>query len=102
MFTDAILRTSSSVRWTGSAVVNNSKTPRIWLHHRRFLSQKQTLWDSHIYIAFFSLVLQSFSYISLAEEEIKTVSDVVEGMEVSVPSKGKVDIWYFSGLPEWR
>lgn len=33
-----------------------------------------------------------FSYISLAEEEIKTVSDVVEGMEVSVPSKGKVDI----------
>lgn len=38
-----------------------------------------------------------FPCISLAEEEIKTVSDVVEGMEVSVPPKGKADIGYIHG-----
>lgn len=96
MFKDDILRNSASVRWTGYAAVNNnSKTLGFWLHHLRFQSSKQTLWDLHIYIAFFSLVI--ISYISLAEEEIKAVSAVVEGMEVSVPPKGKVNI---SGLEE--
>lgn len=85
MLKDAILRTSSSVKWIGCAAVNNnSKTLGIWLHHFKFLSQIQTVWDSYIYII--------FSYISLAEGEIKIVSDVVEEMEVSVPPKGKVHI----------
>lgn len=77
---------AQDVEWRTIALNNNNITLEIRLHHPSLSSRGETSRDfSVLFQRLFCSLSTSFS---LAVEEIKTESDAVDGMEVSMPPKG--------------